>query len=209
METPIVWAGMATLPERNIGRMAAMESILPQVERLTISPGKNIGDQIKFASCPDAPEYFISIDDDLIYPETFVHDTLEALSRHPGCIVTYGGWSVNNKGNLIENQRALVGLDSEVQVQIGHTYGMCFHTDTIKFYPEDFPVLNLVDVYVAIKAWVNKVPIIVLPHAEDYFTYIQPPTTIWDETQEQTGSFLDVSKKKKIGVQQLIELIYG
>lgn len=204
-----VWAGIATLLDRVEGRQAAIESILPQVDRLCVIEGDNLGDQLKFASCPDAPDYFLSIDDDLIYPPTFVQDTLEYLRNAPDCIVTYGGWSIDRDGNLTDYYRALEPLDYITNVQIGHTYGMMFHTDTIRFCPEDFPVLNLVDLGVAIKAYKENVPIIVLPHTEDYFTYVKPKTTIWDETQAKTGSFLDVSEKKAYYVEELRRLIYG
>lgn len=203
-----VWAGMATLSNRVDGRQKAIESILPQVDSLVVSQGDNIGDRMKLAGLSGGYDYYFTIDDDLVYPPNYVSDTLFALKQYPGCIVTYGGWSIDKDGEVTDYYRSLIEVDEDHQVHVGHSASMAFDRH-MPFNKWTFQDSLYIDLTLAIRAHVWGIPIIVLKHSGDYFQYTKPETTIWDETQNKTGSFLDVSGPKAELLETLRKTIYG
>jgi hypothetical protein len=199
-EKAVVWAGMATLRER--------ASLRPQVDRITVTPGDDKGGELKFASCEQAPGYFFSVDDDLVYPPDYIENTLDALERYPGAVVGYHGANFREDGTRIKTFRCLGEVVGDHHVHSIGTGVCAFHVDTIRPTLEDFPTPNAVDYWFAVKAALAGVPLIVLPHPADYFSYVKPPRTIWQETADQTGSPLDASVSKATALAQLIGLLF-
>lgn len=176
-----VWAGMATLPERAGSRAMAVESLIGQVDRLIITPG-GAGDQEKFAACADAPDVFLGVDDDLIYPPDYVQNILRWLHDYPDSIVSYHGWVAGHGGEHVENFRCMEAVNSVIPVDVVGTGVCAFRVETIRPRPDDFKGPNQADLWLAIKAQRENVPRVVLPHPERWFGYTEWPHTIWHDT---------------------------
>lgn len=201
-----VWASMATLRERAGARAMAVESLLPQVDRLVIALGDVTGDQIKFAACEQAPGYFFCVDDDLVYPDDYVERTIEGLQEHPGCIVGYHGWTIDDEGDYIDLYRCLDQVDEAAEVDLLGTGVCAFHVDTIRPLLSDFPEPNVAQFWFAVLAARAGVPRVVLPHPDRWFGYVEHRRTMWTETARETGSFLDYSVSKRAALTELIRL---
>jgi hypothetical protein len=74
-------------------------------------PDRNLTDNGKFLALQQLvePEYFFTMDDDLVYPPDYVDKTVERIERY-GCIITYHG-------------RLLLGKD--IQYYSGHHFHHC------------------------------------------------------------------------------------
>lgn len=203
-----IWAGLATLSERAGSRNMTIDSLLPQVDTLTVSLGDRRGDQAKFAACAYAPGVFLGVDDDLVYPSNYVRTILDGLDRHPGCIVSFHGWTMDSHGQRIDNYRCLEKLDEDVQVHVAGTGVCAFHVDTIRPLMADFGSLNA-DAWLALKAARMGVPRFVLAHPDRWFGYYEPmgSRTLWTESAYKTGSELDCSEGRDSALAALAEIV--
>jgi len=203
-----VWAGLATLSERAGSRAMSIDSLLPQVDRLIVTLGDTLGDQAKFAACPVAPGVFLGVDDDLVYPPDYVATILAGLERHPGCIVSFHGWTMDAEGERVDNYRCLAKVEDDVQVHVAGTGVCAFHVDTIRPTPADFET-NSADIWLALKAARMSVPRVVLAHPARWFGYYEPlgSRTIWTESAHQTGSSLDASASRDKAIATLAAIV--
>lgn len=204
-----VWAGMATLTERPGSRAMAIDSLLPQVDRLIVANGDERGDQAKFLGCIDAPAgtVFLGVDDDLIYPPDYVDNILAGLDRHPGCIVSFHGWSMDARGELYANNyRCLEDVWDDVDVQVAGTGVCAFSVDTIRPVMSDFESVNA-DVWLAVRAQREKIRRVVLAHPSYWLGYSQMPMarTLYTHTRYKTGSNLDGSA----GFARAVDMLKG
>jgi hypothetical protein len=217
-----VWAGMATIDGREGCRAMAVDSIVPQVDRLTIADGNRRGDQAKFLACEHAPAgiVFASVDDDLIYPADYIATLLDGLKRHPGCIVSFHGWTMDENGEMVDNYRCLENVWDDVEVHVAGTGVMAFHIDTIRPLMADFESVNA-DVWLSLRAEERGIKRVVLAHRSYWLGYSQMPATetnergesvprsIYTHTAFKTGSAMDGSAGKARAVARLAELIHG
>ena len=199
---------MATLSERAGSRAMSIDSLLPQVDRLIVTLGDTLGDQAKFAACPQASGVFLGVDDDLVYPPDYVATILAGLARHPGCIVSFHGWTMDSDGERVDNYRCLEKVESDVQVHVAGTGVCAFHVDTICPMSADFESKNA-DVWLALKAARMGVPRVVLAHPERWFGYYEPmgSRTMWTESAYKTGSSLDASEGRDRCIAMLTEIV--
>lgn len=210
-----VWAGMATLSDRPGSRALAATSILQQVDRLIIANGDERGDQAKFLGCERAHDdvIFIGVDDDLIYPPDYVENLVAGLERHPGCIVSFHGWSMekSDEGELdlyAQNYRCLESVWDDVPVHVAGTGVCAFRIDTIRPLMSDFESINA-DVWLALRAEERGIPRVVLSHPSFWLGYCQMPMarTIYTHSAYETGSPLDGSAGKKRAIAQLAAMV--
>ena len=130
----LITANIATIPERLDIALKAINSIYDQVEQIRVYlnnfdeyPGNLIDDKIKLMIGEDLKstgkfywsmeknQYYFSLDDDLIYPPSYVNDHLEILKLHDDSIaVTLHGKILNNtpinnffKDGIKKNYRCL------------------------------------------------------------------------------------------------------
>lgn len=204
-----IWAGMATLLERAGSRVMAVESLLPQVDRLVISPGDERGVDAKYDACAVMPDdaIFLGVDDDLLYPPDYVETTLRWLDEFPGCIVAYHGFTLDEEGQRADNYRCLDRLDEPVRVHVIGSGVCAFRLDTIRPLPEHFPIAGGADPWFAVLAERLGVPRIVVPHPDRWFGYTEWRRTMWTETCAQTGSKLDGSEAMRAACAELVELL--
>lgn len=199
---------MATLTERAGSRKMSVDSILSQVDTLTVSLGDTRGDQAKFAACPYAPGVFLGVDDDLVYPPDYVETILAGLDRHPGCVVSFHGWTMDDAGERVDNYRCLEAVKDDVQVHVAGTGVCAFHVDTIRPMPADFESMNA-DAWLALKAARMGVPRVVLAHPARWFGYYEPmgSRTLWTESAYKTGSSLDCSEGRDRALAMLVGIV--
>ena len=203
-----VWAGMATLPERAGSRAMAIDSLIGQVDRLIVTPGKK-GDQQKFAACAEAPDVFLGVDDDLIYPPDYVETTLKWVREYPDSIVSYHGWVAGDGGEHVENYRCMEAVEDVQGVNVVGTGVCAFRVAAIRPLPADFPHPNQADLWLAVKAIRANVPRIVVPHPERWFGYTEWPHTIWHDTAYNVPGVdsLNANESRRAALHELLPLL--
>lgn len=205
-----VWAGMASLLERAGSRTMAIESLLPQVDRMVITPGDERGCEAKFDACRSMPDdaVFLGVDDDLLYPPDYVEATLRWLDAFPGHIISYHGFTIDQEGQRDENYRCLDELVDPVPVHIVGSGVCAFRVSTIRpLVPDHFPIRNGADPWFALLAEQRGIPRVVVPHPDRWFGYTEWRRTMWTETSQQTGSDLDGSLAMRTACEQLVALL--
>ena len=113
-----ITASMATVPWRENTLQQAVESLLPQVDRLNVYLNEwksipeflnhpkinavmsqneigDLGAKGKFYWCEQIRGYHLTVDDDILYPPDYVEKILLALSRYPQAVVSYHGSILN------------------------------------------------------------------------------------------------------------------
>lgn len=217
----MIAAGIALLPDRYPTSLKTIESLLPQVDAILLSlngfnsipeglvhpkievryMGVNLGDIGKFHEWDGD---FISCDDDLIYPKTYVKDFKEFEKQYPQTILTHHG---NTLKAPLDNyfrakdvdQGAVRCLQSNTvikNVNIPGT-GVSFYPASLYACVYDFidqaNEWNCQDMVVG--AWLKKEgkKALALPHESNYFGYNHPAWTVWEESfqdrQKQTDKF--------------------
>jgi len=113
------------------------------------------GDAYKFTNLNISDGYFLTIDDDLIYPENYtkyVIDKIEEYNRKS--IITFHGRSFNEFPiNSYYNVKTNVShfksrLNEDIKVQFGGTGVMGFHTDLLKLDLNYFKYPNMADIWI-------------------------------------------------------------
>jgi hypothetical protein len=229
----MIFAGLATIPERRDSLARTVASLLPQVDKLGVclngypdipeclggSPkivveshqGDGMGADGKFLWLStlrrfpkDNDTYYLSCDDDLEYPPTYAATMIEAIERHMRkAVISFHGRLVDKKKkkNYIgQTYRCLGTVDSEQRVHIAGTGVMGMHVSTLAL-PIPFPIMNMIDPWVAVEALIQDVPLYVLPHTSKWLKHTTHPRTIWSETIDRSGSAMDTyeARKKLIG----------
>lgn len=219
-----VWAGMATMTGREEIRSMAVNSILPQVDRLIVANGDARGDQAKFLGCEHAPDdvVFIGLDDDLIYPPDYVTALVAGLDRYPESIVSFHGWTIDEDGECYaENYRCLENVWDDAPVHVAGTAVCAFRLSTIRPVMSDFESVNA-DVWLALRAQERGIPRMVLAHRSYWLGYSQLPgkvgmidgaalplaESVYTHTRYRTGSSLDGSAGFEAATSRLRALIY-
>jgi hypothetical protein len=147
----------------------------------------SLGDAMKFYMLDKSNGYYLTIDDDLIYPPTYVNDTIKKCKEFNNKkVVTYHGRSFSSfpifsyYKSATERYACLNKVDKDVKVQFGGTGVMCFHTSLMKIPINYFQNPNMADVWVGKYCIENNIDIICLKHDEGYIKYIPQKTTIYD-----------------------------
>jgi len=148
----------------------------------------SIGDAFKFLNLEKVDGYYFSIDDDLIYPPTYVSDTIKKCKEFNNKkVVTYHGRNFTSfpissyYRSASERYACLTKVKNDVKVQFGGTGVMCFHTSLIKIPIDYFKNANMADVWVGKYCIENNIEIICLKHDEGYIKYIPQKTTIYND----------------------------
>jgi hypothetical protein len=146
------------------------------------------GDAGKFMFTTQSEGYYLTADDDLIYPPTYVKNIIEAIDKYG--IVTYHGRSFKsypisnyhrpNEAPIIRN-RCLGSYDYDEPVDVGGTGCMGFHTDYFNPPFSIFKRANMADIWISCYAKQQGKLIWGLKHDADYFSYQIPETTIYDD----------------------------
>ena len=151
----------------------------------------SIGDAFKFLNLEKVDGYYFSIDDDLIYPPTYVSDTIKRCKEFNNKkVVTYHGRNFPSfpissyYRSASERYACLNKVKNDVKVQFGGTGVMCFHTSLIKIPIDYFKNANMADVWIGKYCIENNIEIICLKHDEGYMKYIPQKSTIYNEASK-------------------------
>jgi len=144
-----------------------------------------LADGYKFLKVGECKGYYFGVDDDLLYPSTYVRDTISAIDRYH-CIVSYHGKRFDRKPivgyhrGFSFNVRCLGSLAGDMEVHVGGSGVMAWHSDDFKFSIDDVGSPFMADLWVSKRAHEQGVKIMALAHKSDYFRYLgTPDTTIW------------------------------
>lgn len=146
------------------------------------------GDAFKFLYLESSEGYFLTIDDDLIYPPGYVDYMISKCNEYNNeKIVTLHGRSFSNFPILSyyrsasERYSCLNQVKNDVKVQFGGTGVMCFHTSLLKKSINNFLYPNMADVWIGKFAKEKNIEIMCLAHSASYIKYIPQKTTIYEE----------------------------
>lgn len=189
-------AGMATMPSRYDIVEHAVASIAPQVDRVYLYVNDQSGGSPK-CSFPDNVDlihsrhhdgdlkdagkfwglqhhdeaFYISCDDDLTYPPTYVDDLWSQIERragqsacsYHGCVAPTGVVDsyYNNQGHKVHWREA---QDRPLNVNILGTGVMGIYTPTVDIPMDIFGEEPMADLYVAAHFQEQGVPCVALPH---------------------------------------------
>jgi hypothetical protein len=145
------------------------------------------GDSMKFFNLENENGYFLTIDDDLIYPVNYVdyminkcieYENRKVITLHGRNFEKFpiSGYykSATKKFHFSEN------VEKDTKVQFGGTGLMCFHTNLIKIPFNYFKAPNMADVWIGKYCMENKIDIICVKHSSNFVEYIPQEETIYD-----------------------------
>lgn len=170
--------GMATFPGREPYLKKALESLKGQADNIRIydngimSPDLTDNGKFYFLQEYKQPVYYLSCDDDILYPPTYVRDMVEAIDRL-GTIVTHHGRDLLSidrsyyKGHRA--YRCTGANDIEKTIDVAGTGVTGFRTDY--FNPLDLwraKEQRMSDLVFSLEAAKQERRIILLPHPHGY-----------------------------------------
>lgn len=215
------FAGLASVPERVDSLARTVESLLPQVDRVGVYldgypdvpaclDDKRIAavrsqdddrwrdrrDAGKFYWADEADGYYVSCDDDIVYPGDYVQTLVDAIERYgrEAVVGLHGreyGRPAQAFGGYFANYHCLRDVAGEHPVHLLGTGTLAYHTSTIRVSRDDFEQPNMADVWFAKLAQRQRVPLVVLPHRAGWIHHTNHARTIASECSAGTGSVRD------------------
>ena len=145
------------------------------------------GDALKFAKLMDSDGYYLTIDDDLIYPPNYVDHMITRCKEFSNKrVVTLHGRKFSKEpiksfySSYIEFYHCLNHQKRDAFIHFGGTGVMCFHTSLMKIPITYFEHPNMADVWVGKYCFENNIEILAIAHTKDFLTYQPQKTTIFD-----------------------------
>jgi len=201
---------IATLPERESHLSLTVASLIGQVDSMFVALNghkevpsflldnpkisyllmdNSLGDGAKFYGTDKLDGYIFTCDDDLIYPQGYVEHMIQGLKRHGGIVTAlgkrYDKLPVESFGKgFTRLYSCLNRVHNDVQVHVGGTGVMAWHSDTIKINPHDFSRKNMADIWVSKLAYEQNIKITVLSHPRGYVIYNAFPWRIWAKDRD-------------------------
>jgi len=199
-EQTLVIAGMATMPSRLASFELALNSILPQVDRLFLfldrfdtpyisadpkvvvlssqifgdlrANGKLMG--LNMAG-PDA--YYFCVDDDIVYPPDYVQRSVQFLNQYDNKVVCGIHASRIKPGfERYLTDRAILhrshSLGKASRVDVAGTCTAAFHTGILEFDVRQWSTTNMVDLNFALECKQRNIPILAMPRNERWIKCI-------------------------------------
>ena len=148
----------------------------------------SLGDAFKFLHLDKSDGYFITIDDDLIYPPDFIdymiskskqYDDKKIITLHGRSFHSFPISSYYRSAN--EKYRCFDEVKQDVKVQFGGTGVMCFHTSLLKKPISDFLYPNMADIWIGKFAKNIGIEIICVEHKKGYIREIPQQTSIYNQ----------------------------
>lgn len=199
---------IASIPSRKKELMKTLDSIVGQFDEVRValnghnkdeivslfkkypnvmfaSTNNDLGDAYKFLWVSSTDGYYLTGDDDLVYPPTYVKEMIKEIDNYG--IVSHHGRNFESFpiANYYKGSNKRVQCLSENleygTTQFGGTGVMGFHT---KYFNPKFSIFkraNMADIWIGIEADRQGLTITTLPHNEDYFTYQHVEHTIWHD----------------------------
>lgn len=208
----MVYANMATIPQRISQLEVVVHSILPQVDQLNIYLNNfeevpwflkrdkiNIimsqdegdrGDAGKFFWSDKVSGYYLTIDDDILYPADYVEKLKAGLDRRgKKCAVGIHGEMYGNEIKHWTKDRKITHhfyyeLAVDTPVCVLGTGCQLYHTDFIRVKPEDFKIPNMADVWFTLICDRQGIFRVALSHRRGWLNILPIPEkdTLWGKT---------------------------
>lgn len=127
--------------------------------------------------------YVFICDDDLIYPKTYIKDTIERYkfyNKENKTIVSYHGKIIKKRpiANYYHdtyNYNCLATVNKDVECEILGTGVICYHTDIFNFQMNSNELqkysIYMRDIHISLEALSRNIKLICLNHSNLYFTY--------------------------------------
>lgn len=144
----------------------------------------SLGDAAKFYDADQRNGYLLTCDDDLIYPQGYVSYMIEGVKRHGGVVSLLGKRYdqrpiLSSRSGYTSLYRCLTHVNKDVEVHLGGTGAMAYHTDSLKLTTDSFPKPNMADIWVAKAAAEQGVKITALAHPARYVKHRRYSRRIW------------------------------
>ena len=198
-------AQIASIPGRVETLRLTVESLLPQTDMIFVALNgyeavpdfltkdkkivyavmdNSLGDAAKFYDVDQRNGYFLTCDDDLIYPQGYVGYMIDGVKRHGGIVSLLGKKYdtrpiTSSRGGYTFLCRLQTRAVNDMDVHLGGTGVMAFHTDSIKLTMDNFPRRNMADIWVAKAAAEQGVKITSLAHPARYVKQRNYSQRIW------------------------------
>lgn len=212
----MIVAGIASIPSRERALERTVESLLPQVDRIVValngyaqlpqflvrpeigvitSPDR--GDAGKYETVERCDGYYLSCDDDLIYPPDYAARLITAIEerdRRAVCGFHGGIYTPPYQDPLADRRtlRCLGTVERDQTVDLLGTGALGFHTDTLPVWPGLFRHPNMADVWFAVHARRMGVELVCLAHQEGWLEDINPGgPQIYRSVRHRDGSGRD------------------
>lgn len=218
----MISANIASLPNRREMLDRTIDSLYQQVDVInlclnnydsdpfiddpkinTILADNSLGDAGKFLFQKNVDGYYFTCDDDIIYPKTYVEDTIKKVDEFG--LVTYNGRIFKSfpiKSFYRDKAKKYRYGRSErktLKVQLGGTGVMAFDTAFFGIPISEFQRKNMADIWVACYARKNEYSMWHLAHKEGYLISQKTQGSIYEEEQDnddyQTAIFNEVFQK--------------
>ena len=209
---------IASIPERSRILEKTIESLIDQCDSMyiilnnykkipdylktdkitAIISDNKFGDAGKFAGMERFNGYYFTCDDDIIYPENYVKQTINRLNFYGlNCILTYHGNIMNSKPLKSyykgHSQRFNLFYDvkNDIRVDIPGSGVSAWHTKYFNFDYKRCIWPNMADIWLAKFANEQNIPIILMEHTGSDFKYQESTDNIYktyskdDEIQTQ------------------------
>jgi glycosyltransferase involved in cell wall biosynthesis len=193
--------GIATVKGREESLKDTVESIIEQVDKLivyqngyknifdflrndkievisSLDTGIDMGDAGKFYKVNEFKNcYYLSIDDDLIYPNDYVEAVVKKLKKYNNKIIlSFHGRILDKNLNTYYNGhlevfRCLDEVKYDKFIHFGGTGVMGFHTSVVNISFDYFEYPNMADIWIGLFARENNIPILCSSHNEKWIIH--------------------------------------
>ncbi len=196
-----VVVGIATYPSRLEALLDTIDSLVDQVDRIEIClneyeevpyelqyyskvrcsiPDYNTIDLGKFWRLSEASGYFLSCDDDLIYPEDYAESMVCSVRRyggavsHLGRVLPVGRHCRSYYRDVAEYYHCIHEVKTDQRVHIVGTGVLAFHTDIVdqmEFDAKEERPLGIADIQFSSVAEMAGVPLTSLAHSKEWIKH--------------------------------------
>lgn len=210
---PEILAALASIPARAPFLRSVLESLRPHVDRIHVFlngyddvpdvvldladehvvSADNGGAERKFWWSDRWTGYYLSCDDDIVYPADYVPAICEAIADHEGqaLVTCHGRTYLGTPRAIHEVEPASIGkfhkrVDYGRFVNCGGTGVMGWDAGTVRV-PSQWRDRNMADLQTAVWAQQNAVPIWLIPHRAHWFRPLQlmDPQGIYRTSQRE------------------------
>lgn len=200
-------ANIASIPNRKESLDKTIKSLYQQVDVInvclnsyckdpfindpkinTIIADNSLGDAGKFLFQEDFNGYYFTCDDDIIYPCTYVKDTIKEIDDFG--LVTYNGKIFNKLPiksfyrDKAKKYRYARSEQDTLKVQVGGTGVMAFDTEFFNIPIYEFKKKNMADIWLACYAKKHGYSIWHIAHKEGYLVSQKTDDSIYDSEQK-------------------------
>jgi hypothetical protein len=143
--------------------------------KVTIYTGEDLGARGKFFMAHRTPGYFLTVDDDLIYPQDYVQKTLAGIDKYQRqAVVGYHGALFAQQPDAMQPQTRIlfshiVHLAHDLPVHMLGTGLFAYHSDTTIIDYRDFEP-GKIDEQTAIMCQEKRIPTLCLAHPDRWVT---------------------------------------